>query len=69
MKKWYIVQAVEGLNGIELGSDSPVGRRTYVPGDVIELDDKVHNVAGIMGRGQIVEADDAVIAEPEAKKK
>ena len=56
MKKSYIVQAIEGSEGIEFLSEPPVNRRVYRPGDVIELDDAVHNVAGIMARGQIVEA-------------
>lgn len=69
MKKKYIVQAIEGVDGIELASDSPVNRRVYGPGDVIELDDKIHNVAGIMARGQIVAAiEEAATIEPEAKK-
>lgn len=51
--KRYEVLPVEGLDGIERGSDPPVGRRIYRPGDIIELDDRIHNVAGILANGQI----------------
>lgn len=55
MRKRYIVQDVEGFDGIEFLADNPVGRRVYRGGEIIELDDSLHNVAGIMARGQIVE--------------
>ena len=50
MKRKYVVRAVEGWAGIELMAD-PLPRRIYGPGDVVELDDSVHDVAGLMGRG------------------
>lgn len=53
MRKRYLVKAVEGSSGIEKLSDPPVGRRIYLPGEEIELDDAVNDVAGLKGRGQI----------------
>jgi hypothetical protein len=55
MRRKYLVLPIEGNSGIQKMSDSPVGRRTYVPGDIIELDDTVNDVAGLKGRGQITE--------------
>ncbi len=72
MRKKYKVLEVEGSEGIEFGSDSPVGRRVYRAGDIIELDDKVHDVAGIMARGQlseIFEAPKPIVEEIKETKK
>lgn len=51
--KRYEVLPFEGLDGIERGTDPPVGRRIYRPGDIIELDEKLHGVAGLLANGQI----------------
>ena len=55
MKKKYVVQRLEGYDGIELMADPVIGRHIYGPGEIIELDDRKHDVAGIMGRGLIIE--------------
>lgn len=65
-KKKYIVQRVEGYHGLEFLSDSPVGRRTYLPGEEVELDDKVHDIVGLLGSGIVVKAS-AVKAEGPAE--
>ena len=63
--KKYLVLPFDGFDGIERGTDPPVGRRIYVPGDIIELDETVHGVAGLLAGGRIKPApEDEAEEEP-----
>lgn len=52
MKAKYEVLPIEGSDGIEFLGE-PFPRHVYHAGEIIELDDKVHAVDGLLGRGQI----------------
>lgn len=67
MKQKYQIQAVEGVDGLQFLADNPVGRRTYRAGEIVELDDQVHNVKEIMGHG-LIRVYEEPVAEPVAAK-
>lgn len=56
MKKKFIVQAVEGDNGLEILAEPTVGRRVYQAGDLIEVDTRIVDVVGLVNGGFIREA-------------
>ena len=62
MKQKYQIQAVEGVDGLQFLADNPVGRRTYRVGEIVELDDQVHNVKEIMGQGLLRVYDETLTA-------
>lgn len=64
MKQKYQIQAIEGVDGLQFLADNPVGRRTYRAGEIVELDDAVHNVKEIMGQG-LIKAYEEPVVEPE----
>ena len=60
MKRKYMVLDIPGLDGIQFMSEPTVGRRIYKAGEVVELDDAVHNVADLVAHGKGAPLSEAV---------
>ena len=63
MKQKFVVQGVEGFDGLQLLSEPTVGRRIYGPGEVVELDDQQHDIAGLKSRGIIRDLPESRVKE------
>ncbi len=57
MKKTYRVKRVEGFDGLEVLGEPNVGRHIYQPGETVELDSRVSDVAALVAGGFVEPAD------------